>query len=99
MMNLANSWDKQQIKCLPRKLKKEHASIGNTIKFERNGYTIYGEVESYREHTVLVLISDADAAKLHLESPITLVNHKNYTVISSDNCKEEGGAAGAKYSC
>ncbi len=93
MMNLANSWDKQQIKCLPRKLKKGHASIGDTVKFERNGYTIHGQVEVYREHTVLVSISDADAAKLHLESPITLVNHKNYTVITT-----EGGTASAEYS-
>lgn len=81
IMNLENSWDMQQVKSLPGKRKKGHASFGDTIKFERNGFTVFGRVESYREHTVIVSISDADAAKLHLESALSLVNHKNYVVI------------------
>ncbi|MEB2280215.1 YkvS family protein [Lysinibacillus xylanilyticus] len=76
MLHLSNSWDMQQVKCLPKKLKRNHASHRDTIEFERNGLTIQGLVATYREHTVLVSISDSDAAKLHLESPITLVNHK-----------------------
>ena len=69
MLSLSNSWDLQLIKCLPGKLKRDHAEVGNTVKFERNGFTVLGKVESYREHTVIVSISDADAAKFLLESP------------------------------
>lgn len=91
LLHLSNSWDMQQVKCLPNKLKRNHAFIGDTIQFERNDLTISGVVETYREHTVLVTISDLDAARLRLESPITLVNHKNYTVIHhSTELKREG---------
>lgn len=91
MINLANSWDMQQIKCSPKKGKKGHAAVGNTVRFSRNGINICGQVESYRENTVIVSISDEDAAKLHLESPLTLVNHKNYEVIPSDNLRTGTG--------
>ncbi|MGE7917061.1 DUF2187 family protein [Lysinibacillus xylanilyticus] len=88
----------QQVKCLPKKLKRNHASPGDTIEFERNGLTIQGVVATYREHTVLVSICDSDAAKLHLESPITLVNHKNYTVINHPNNVLSKGGVDPEYS-
>lgn len=34
---------------------------------------------------------DSDTARLRLESPITLVNYKNYTVINHLNDLGEGG--------
>ncbi|MFJ6211617.1 DUF2187 family protein [Lysinibacillus sp. NPDC092081] len=91
MVNLPNSWDMQQVKCFPKKLKRNHASYGDSIQFKRNGLIIQGAVEMYRVNTVLVSISDSDAARLRLESPITLVNHKNYTVINNLNDLGEGG--------
>ena len=91
MLIFSNSWDMQQVKCFPKKLKRNHATYGDTIQFKRNGLIIQGVVEMYRENTVLVSISDSDAAKLLLESPITLVNHKNYIVINHLNDLGEGG--------
>ncbi|MFJ8104084.1 DUF2187 family protein [Lysinibacillus sp. NPDC096212] len=90
MVNLSNSWDMQQVKCFPKKLKRNHASYGDTIQFERNGLIIQGVVEMYRENTAFVSISDSDAARIRLESPTTLVNHKNYTVINNLNDLGEG---------
>lgn len=92
MLNLANSWDMQQVNYLPSKGKKGHAAVGDTVKFSRNGFKISGKVESYRENTVIISISDADAAKLHLESPLTLVNHKNYEILPSiEQLADAGG--------
>ncbi|MEB2282380.1 YkvS family protein [Lysinibacillus xylanilyticus] len=64
MLNLSNSWDMQQVKYFPKKVKRDHPTNGDTIQFERNGLIIQGVVEMYREYTVLVSISDSDAARL-----------------------------------
>lgn len=57
------------------------AIVGDKIKFQRMGFEIFGEVCDVKETSVVVRISDDDAGRMQLETPLTVVSHKNYKVI------------------
>lgn len=62
---------------------KRTATTGDTILFNRNGIKIIGKVIKIREESVIVSVSQKDAAKLRIETPITVVSHKNYQLIQN----------------
>ena len=65
------------------KIHPSHAGIGDKISFTRKGYSVDGIVVSYRQKTVIVQISPHSAKLLDIENDITIVNHKNYEIVSS----------------
>jgi uncharacterized protein YkvS len=56
------------------------AQSGDVIIFERGGLTVKGMVFKIRNNSALVKINNSMAASLGLETPMTVVNHKNYRV-------------------
>lgn len=60
------------------------ADCGDKVRFIRNGMIIIGDVTITRNESVIVNISKADAMKLNIETPITVVSHKNYQIIDND---------------
>ncbi|MGE7983685.1 DUF2187 family protein [Solibacillus sp. NPDC093137] len=64
-----------------KKLKKSHAFIGEKILFSRKSHMVKGIVIAYREHSVIVEISQADSKRINIKNTITVVNHKNYELI------------------
>jgi uncharacterized protein YkvS len=62
---------------------KRMANTGDKILFNRNGIRIIGEVVKVREESVIVSISLKDAVKIKVETPITVVSHKNYQLIQN----------------
>lgn len=58
------------------------ATLGDQILFKRNDQTFTGKVMRVKENSVLVNISDEDAEKLKLETPITVVAHHHYKILS-----------------
>lgn len=62
---------------------KQIAREGSLISFQRNGFNIFGEVVKVKEDSVLVSISSADAKRLNIETPITVVSHKHYQLEST----------------
>ncbi len=60
------------------------ADLGDKVRFVRNGMIIIGEVTISRNESVIVNISKADAMKLNIETPITVVAHKNYQIIDNE---------------
>jgi uncharacterized protein YkvS len=57
------------------------AKEGDTIRFKRHDLSITGTVVKVKEESVLVQISDEDALLLKIDTPITVVSHKNYKII------------------
>ncbi|WP_299831976.1 DUF2187 family protein [uncultured Metabacillus sp.] len=57
------------------------AKEGEKIRFERNGLVLLGEVVKVREESVIVQISKSDAEEINVETPLTVVSHKNYQII------------------
>lgn len=57
------------------------AKDGDMIKFSRHGLELTGEVHQVRESSVIVKLSDEDAEYLKLDTPLTIVSHKNYVLI------------------
>ncbi|MDQ0229847.1 DUF2187 family protein [Metabacillus malikii] len=58
------------------------AKEGDKILFTRNGIEMIGEVFKVREESVIVSISKADAYLINVETPLTVVSHKNYQIIT-----------------
>lgn len=57
------------------------AVIGDKILFKRNNLSIIGTVVKVNEASVIVKIDDSDAEKIKIDTPLTVVAHKNYEVI------------------
>jgi uncharacterized protein YkvS len=58
------------------------ANEGDKVLFERSGLVIVGEVVKVREESVIVSISKNDAEGINVETPLTVVSHKNYQLIN-----------------
>ncbi len=54
---------------------------GEKVLFKRNTFFILGEVVKVNEGSVIVKISESDAVKLKIDTPLTVVAHKNYKII------------------
>lgn len=54
---------------------------GDKILFKRNNFAIIGVVVKVNEASVIVKIDDSDAEKIKIDTPLTVVAHKNYEVI------------------
>lgn len=76
-MSKNNFYFESMIKMVENKV----ANKGDRIRFERLGYTIIGEVVRVKEESVLVSISEYDAERLKIDTPITVVSHKNYKLL------------------
>ncbi|WP_248892081.1 DUF2187 family protein [Bacillus methanolicus] len=59
------------------------AQKGDVIIFLRNGIKLKGVVFKIRDNSALVNINKSIAANLGLETPFTVVNHKNYSVVKA----------------
>lgn len=59
------------------------ALIGEKIQFHRFGETFVGEVSIVRDDSVIVKVSESDAKTLKLDTPLTVVSHKNYLRLST----------------
>lgn len=59
----------------------KRAQIGDVISFLRNGVKVKGLVFKIRDNSALVKINESNATSLGLETPNTVVNHKNYIVV------------------
>jgi uncharacterized protein YkvS len=57
------------------------ANTGDKILFQRKGQKITGKVVKVKEESVLVSVTQQDAKLLHIETPITVVAHKNYQLV------------------
>ncbi|WP_052737919.1 DUF2187 family protein [Bacillus sp. SA1-12] len=57
------------------------AKEGEMVRFKRNGLVILGEVVKVRDESVIVQISKSDAEEINVETPLTVVSHKNYQII------------------
>lgn len=58
------------------------AQVGDHIEFKRNGIAVIGEVIRVKAGSVLAKISDYDAERLKLETPITVISHKHYKILT-----------------
>lgn len=61
--------------------KRKIAKDGDKVKFTRMGMTMIGIVQQVREASVIVRLDDEDAKSLRLETPLTVISHKNYEII------------------
>ncbi len=59
------------------------AQKGDVIIFLRNGVKVKGLVIEIRDNSALVHINKSIATSLGLETPNTVVNHKNYSVVKA----------------
>ncbi|PGT82951.1 hypothetical protein COD11_13700 [Bacillus sp. AFS040349] len=57
--------------------------IGIDISFTRNNVDVIGRVVKAYPNTVIVEISQDDAEKIESPSTLTVVNHKNYRILTS----------------
>ncbi len=55
--------------------------IGEKISFIRNGVYVFGTIHKILENSVIVEISEKDAEQIGAASSLTVVAHKNYTVV------------------
>jgi uncharacterized protein YkvS len=62
---------------------KNKVKLGDAILFSRKGIFVEGKVYEVGENSVLADISDEDRLKLDYVTPKTVVNHKNYMVVST----------------
>ncbi|MFF2754119.1 DUF2187 family protein [Psychrobacillus sp. NPDC058041] len=56
-------------------------SIDEKISFTRNDHEVHGTIFKILEQSVIVEISTEDAKKINVPSNLTVVSHKNYTVL------------------
>lgn len=57
-------------------------TIGSIVEFERKQLTIMGKVQEIKQNSVIVVISENVAASLGYDTNLTVVNHKNYKILS-----------------
>lgn len=55
--------------------------IDEEITFVRNEHEVYGTIFKILENSVIVKISQKDADRIGAASNLTVVSHKNYSVI------------------
>jgi uncharacterized protein YkvS len=55
--------------------------IDEKISFIRNDHEVQGTIFKILEQSVIVEISTEDAKKINVPSNLTVVSHKNYTVL------------------
>ncbi|MEI4771697.1 DUF2187 family protein [Psychrobacillus sp. FJAT-51614] len=55
--------------------------IDEKISFTRNDHEVQGTIFKILEQSVIVEISTEDAKKINVPSNLTVVSHKNYTVL------------------
>ncbi|PIC64176.1 hypothetical protein CSV79_08295 [Sporosarcina sp. P13] len=55
--------------------------VDEVISFNRNDHEVSGTIFKILENSVIVKISDADAEQIGAASNMTVVAHKNYTVV------------------
>ncbi|MGN8845952.1 DUF2187 family protein [Niallia sp. HCP3S3_B10] len=63
--------------------KKIRAKIDDVIIFLRANQEVTGVVTLVKENSVIVQLSSYDTNFLQYESNLTVVNHKNYTVLAN----------------
>ncbi|MEG0470548.1 DUF2187 family protein [Psychrobacillus sp.] len=56
-------------------------TIDEKISFTRNSHEVQGTIFKILEQSVIVEISSDDAKKINSPSNLTVVSHKNYTVL------------------
>lgn len=66
-------------------MKNPKVAMYDTVEFVRKGKSVYGQVESIRENTVMVSVDLQTQEMLGLPNMYTVVNHKNYNVHSEKN--------------
>lgn len=64
-------------------VKKIRAKIDDVIIFLRANQEVTGVVTLVKENSVIVQLSSYDTNFLQYESNLTVVNHKNYTVLAN----------------
>ncbi|KKI89888.1 hypothetical protein WQ54_22340 [Bacillus sp. SA1-12] len=69
------------MECKARMKENNVAKEGEMVRFKRNGLVILGEVVKVRDESVIVQISKSDAEEINVETPLTVVSHKNYQII------------------
>jgi len=57
-------------------------TIGSIVEFERKQLTIMGKVQEIKQNSVIVVISENVASSLGYDTNLTVVNHKNYKILS-----------------
>jgi uncharacterized protein YkvS len=72
------------MECKVKMMADSKAKEGDKILFERNSMLIIGEVCKVREESVIVTISKSDAEELKIDTPLTVVSHKNYQIMKSE---------------
>ena len=55
--------------------------IDEKISFTRNDHEVQGTIFKILEQSVIVEISTEDAKKINVPSNLTVVSHKNYTIV------------------
>ncbi|AXI00842.1 DUF2187 domain-containing protein [Sporosarcina sp. PTS2304] len=55
--------------------------VDEVISFNRNDHEVSGTIHKILENSVIVKISDADAEQIGAASNMTVVAHKNYTIV------------------
>lgn len=55
--------------------------IDEEISFVRNDYEVNGTIHKILENSVIVKISEDDADRIGVASNLTVVSHKNYSVV------------------
>ncbi|MCM3585922.1 YkvS family protein [Mesobacillus maritimus] len=60
---------------------KRVANLGEKVRFMRNDMIIVGEVTIVKDESVIVNVSRSDARRLNIDTPLTVVAHKNYQVL------------------
>lgn len=57
------------------------AAESDMVLFKRKSFSIIGEVLDVKEGSVIVKISDSDANRINVDTPLTVVSHKNYKIV------------------
>ncbi|WP_313801198.1 DUF2187 family protein [Cytobacillus sp.] len=60
------------------------ANEGDQIRFKRNNLSINGEVIKVKESSVIVQISPSDADRINIDTPYTVVSHRNYKLLKTN---------------
>ena len=55
--------------------------IDEEISFVRNDHEVNGTIQKILENSVIVKISEEDADRIGVASNLTVVSHKNYSVV------------------
>ncbi|KKK38452.1 hypothetical protein WQ57_07535 [Mesobacillus campisalis] len=58
----------------------QNVQVGDLVLCSRHGIAFFGTVTKVKESSVIVKLSQEDAQKLDLETPFTVVSHKNYVI-------------------